>query len=220
MTLKSGSRGVNELDTTEESRRGCIYCPERFEPLLIALGQRDGYTGIHSKSVESLVKILAKTIGLTEEEIRDIALAASLHDIGKIGVKDAILQKPEKLTNEEFNLMKAHAQNSVPYVIKIPIPTLTANILHHHEKWNGSGYPEKLSGESIPSGARIITLADSYDAMTSKRAYKKNTLSIEEALIEIRECSGEHFDPYVVKHFLKIPLHTLELVKHANYKDA
>ena len=214
----NGIIGSTELARSTEEKINCIYCPERFEPILIALGQKDRYTGIHSKSVGFLVELLAINLGLSEDEIKDITLAARLHDIGKIGVKDVVLQKPGKLTNEEFELMKAHAQKSIPYVRKIPIPTLVPNILHHHEKWNGSGYPEKLSGETIPLGARIISLANSWDSMTSERGYQ-DTCSTKDALIEVQDCSGSHFDPYLVKHFLNIYPEKLESMKRSNYID-
>lgn len=156
----------------------------------------------HSKRVSSLCAFLAEQLGLPEREVNRMRVAGLMHDIGKIGVEEAILNKPDRLTPEEWEVMKRHPE--IGYRIlsaSSEFSDLSLAILEHHERWDGRGYPRGLSKERISKQARIIMIADSYDAMTSERSYKK-PLSKEEAIEEIRACSGTHYDPAIVEVFL------------------
>jgi diguanylate cyclase (GGDEF)-like protein len=156
----------------------------------------------HSKRVSSLCAFLAEQLGLPEREVNRMRVAGLMHDIGKIGVEEAILNKPDRLTPEEWEVMKRHPE--IGYRIlsaSSEFSDLSMAILEHHERWDGKGYPRGLSKERISKQARIIMIADSYDAMTSERSYKK-PLSKEEAIEEIRACSGTHYDPAIVEVFL------------------
>ena len=149
-------------------------------------------------------ELLTKEMGLQEEEREIIRDACLLHDIGKIGISENILRKPAKLSNCEWEIMKSHPVMGEE-ILK-PLPTLKPVlplIRHHHERWDGKGYPDGLKGEEIPLGARIIAICDAFDAMTSLRPYRK-PLSKEKALKEIEKNSGTQFDPKLVEIFLKI----------------
>ena len=180
---------------------------------------RDEDTGEHVMRTSWFVNALARELAkdspykdqLTEEYLDNLWKAAPLHDIGKIKVSDTILCKPGRLTKEEFEIMKTHAAEGG----KIVYETMQnieeqdyVEIAHdvakyHHEKWDGSGYPEGLSGQNIPLCARIMAVADVFDALTSKRCYK-DAMSVEEAYKIIKESSGSHFDPVVAEAFVKL----------------
>ena len=168
-----------------------------------ALEARDLETGGHTRRVVELATTLGETLGLLPGQIEDLRQGAYLHDIGKLVIPDAILLKPGKLTPEEWETMKTHASEG--YDIARSIPTLTAGaidvIRSHHECWDGSGYPDALSGTDIPLGARIFAVCDVYDALTSNRPYKI-AWPEEEAKAEIARQAGTHFDPEVVQAFL------------------
>jgi putative two-component system response regulator len=169
-----------------------------------ALDLRDRETEGHSRRVTQLTEKLAKALGMTKEGIMHLRRGALLHDMGKIGIPDSILHKPDKLTDEEWVIMRKHPQlaydmlHSVEYLhpaLEIP--------LNHHEKWDGTGYPRGLRGEEIPLSARLFAVVDAWDALTSDRPYRQ-AWSEEEALNYIREQSGKHFEPQVVELFFKI----------------
>jgi len=147
---------------------------------------------------------IAQKLSLPEEEIKSLKYAAILHDIGKIGVRGYILNNPNGLTTSEYDQIKKHSiigENIIqPIELLQPIRPL---IRHHHEWYNGKGYPDGLSGENIPLGARILTVADAYDAMKSDRPYRK-ALSEEKAIQELKHGSGSQFDPQIIEVFLEI----------------
>jgi HD-GYP domain-containing protein (c-di-GMP phosphodiesterase class II) len=127
-----------------------------------------------------------------------------LHDIGKIGVRDSILNKPGPLTTEEYEIVKKHPSIGDSIVSELGlVPEERSIIRHHHERWDGKGYPDGLAGEQIPMLARIVSVVDAFDAMTSKRAYR-DAMSREEALAELKKNSGEQFDPRALEAFLKV----------------
>lgn len=180
---------------------------------------RDSSTGTHVKNTSNYVKKLvyaAKDAGLYPETITDdfvqmIISAAPLHDIGKIAVPDSILRKPGKFTEEEFEIMKTHAAEGGKMICQVLEDTNDEEYVkiaqevatYHHEKWNGRGYPEGLTGEEIPVSARIMALADVYDALTMKRVYKE-AFSAEKALEIIEEDTGTHFDPLLAPLFVEL----------------
>jgi HD-GYP domain-containing protein (c-di-GMP phosphodiesterase class II) len=172
--------------------------------LASALDARDRYTAGHSRRVSELSCAIARAMHLAPQELDDIRIGALLHDIGKIGIGDSVLQKPGKLTNEEFALVQQH-------------PTIGRRILEgvqgfqdylsivelHHENWNGTGYPWGLRAEATPLGARIVHVADAYDAMTSDRPYRRG-MSLEQAIHVLRQYAGTQFDPTIVPLFVNL----------------
>ncbi len=179
-----------------------------FEAVVFALAetieQRDKYTGGHTKRVTEYSVLIGEALGLSKKEIYTLKIAAILHDIGKIAVPDQILNKPGRLTDEEFAYIKIHPVAGEEILKHIPeLKEEIKGIKYHHERWDGRGYPEGLKGEEIPFIARIIAVADTFDAMTSNRPYRK-ALPLEVAFEEIKKCAGTQFDPEVAEAFLKI----------------
>jgi len=163
--------------------------------------KRDPYTGNHTKRVMEYSLAIGKTLGLQEEDMARLQLSAVLHDIGKIGVKDSVLLKESALNDEEFAEIKKHAIYGEEIISGIArLKTAIPGVRQHHEKFNGRGYPDGISGEDIDITARIIAVADSYDAMTTDRPYRKG-LTIDEAFEELRKFSSTQFDPEVVDAF-------------------
>lgn len=166
----------------------------------------DNDTGVHIWRMGAYAGALAREIGWGEKKASELELAATMHDTGKIGIPDDILKAPRKLTEDEWELMKTHT--TIGYRILSQCHTslfrLASEVaLYHHEKWDGSGYPEGLSGKDIPESARIVALADVFDALTMKRPYKE-AWSVQQALDEIGSEASGHFDPELVSSFQKI----------------
>jgi len=173
------------------------------EAMAIAIDKRDPYTGGHTKRVRDLSMATARYLDLSPDSMEWLELSAILHDIGKIGVDDKILRKPEKLNEEEFAQMRQHPGYGFEILQHVkPLEQAIPGMKYHHERFDGKGYPERFSKEEIPTMARIIAVADTWDAMTSDRPYRKG-LSDEIAVEELKKCSGTQFDPEVVKAFLK-----------------
>ena len=171
-----------------------------------ALDLRDAETEGHSKRVTGYAIALAREMGLNAEELKVIARGAFLHDIGKISTPDEVLLKPGKLDEREMAIMREHCERGYEMVRKIPFLQEASEIVYaHQESFDGSGYPRGLKGEEIPLGARIFAVADTLDAITSDRPYRKGR-SFGEARDEIQRCSGRQFDPKVVDVFLRMPV--------------
>ncbi|OSM02204.1 HD domain-containing phosphohydrolase [Magnetofaba australis] len=163
----------------------------------------DTDTGAHIWRMASYSRALAQAAGMSVEEAKLLELAAPMHDMGKIGIGDEILKAPRKLTAEEFEVIKTHTLIGARILSKsdAPLFKLAASVaLHHHERWDGAGYPDKLAGEAIPLEARIVAIADVFDALTMKRPYKE-PWPIDKAMDAIREGSGLHFDPELARLF-------------------
>lgn len=170
--------------------------------LIKALEAKDFYTRGHSQRVTRYSVAIGQDLGLPPDQIRELRRAASLHDLGKIGVRDAILNKPGKLTDEEIGEVLRHPEMATRILSPIPFfRKLLPSILHHHERFDGLGYPGRLKGKEIPLDSRIMAVCDAYDAMTSDRAYRA-ALPAEDAAAEILRCSGAQFDPEIVSVFL------------------
>lgn len=177
---------------------------ETIQALSAAIEQKDPYTQGHSQRVCDLAEKLGQELKLRTYELEQLRYAAILHDIGKIGIPESILNKPGSLTREEFDQIKNHPLMGVNILQKIDfLKEVTLIMQNHHEYYDGSGYPEGKAGDRIPFLSRIITLADAYDAMTSDRPYRA-ALSPEHAIEEIQDKSGSQFDPQVVRAFLKL----------------
>ena len=165
---------------------------------------KDPYTSGHVNRVTKFSLEIGKRIGLKGEDLRACELAAILHDIGKIAIPDSILKKPDKLTDEEYEIMKTHVYHGARILNPIPgMKNVIPAVLHHHERWDGKGYPMGLKGEEIPLIARIITITDSFDAMNSDRPYRKR-LPPEVIEKELKEKAGFQFDPRLIDVFLEI----------------
>jgi len=169
-----------------------------------AIDAKDQYTRGHSERVAKLSAMLALKVGYSEEEAERVRISGLVHDLGKIGVPEAVLCKPSRLTDDEFELIKMHPTIGYEIIKDIPdLNDLLPGVLHHHERWDGNGYPAGLAGEDIPRMARIMALADTFDAMSSNRAYRSG-LQREKVFAEFRKCAGTQFDPELVEPFLSL----------------
>ncbi len=178
---------------------------QTVEALIAVAAAHDQGTDAHAHRLVSLVETTAIKLNLPEGEIHLARLAALLHDIGKIGIPDTILHKPAPLTGDEWSVMRRHPEIGRQILIQVGgvFQHLAPIVVAHHERWDGSGYPNKLAGENIPLVARIITVVDSYDAMTSNRPYRQ-PLPTTEARAELLRCTGSQFDPRIVTAFLQV----------------
>jgi putative nucleotidyltransferase with HDIG domain len=173
--------------------------------LTSALDFRDNETGGHSDRVVGYMELLLEQMDIRGADLATLRRGALLHDVGKIGVPDNVLRKPTALSEAEWAVMKRHPEFGAQIISGIPFLEEVARIVrHHHERWDGMGYPDGLKGEHIPLGARIFAVGDSFDAMTSDRPYRR-ALLIDAARDEIRRCAGSQFDPAVVTAFMSIP---------------
>lgn len=172
--------------------------------LAFALDARDSYTREHSENVTCYAVAMAREINLKPQEVEHIRRAGLLHDIGKIGIRDGVLLKPSKLTEEEYNDIKNHPAKGEAIVSALPFLKEEAKLIrHHHERYDGKGYPDGIAGLAIERGARILAVADSFDAMIENRVYRK-ALKFEETCAELKKNSGTQFDPEVVDALLRI----------------
>ncbi len=170
----------------------------------LLLEAKDLYTAEHSSNVKKYAVNLAHAMGLPMDEINNISVAASLHDLGKVKISDSIINKPGKLTDEEFQSIKSHPVVSYEMLNRLSgFKEMKDIVRSHHERYDGRGYPDALAGEEISLGARVVAVADTYDAMTSTRSYRK-ALSHETALEEIIRCAGTQFDPDVAQAFISM----------------
>jgi putative two-component system response regulator len=178
---------------------------DAVESLISALEAKDKYTAGHSRRVTKIAMETATAMGLKGEDMDNIRWAALLHDIGKIGIDPTIQNKPGELTPEEYNYVLTHCVIGPSIVQPLVNDKIIEVIKHHHDSFDGSGLNQKVSGDDIPLGARILATADSFDAMTSDRPYR-TSMPVSESLSEIIRCAGTQFDPAVVKAFLKTPI--------------
>jgi len=179
-----------------------------LEALVAALDAREHETFSHSLRVRAYTRYLARRAGYPPALLPSLEQGALLHDIGKIAVADAILLKPAKLTEDEWTEMRKHPTAGDEILRRVPfLRPASAIVRHHHERFDGTGYPDSLKAAEIPLGARLFAVADTLDAMTTDRAYRKGP-GFEAARAEIQRCGGRQFDPHIVELFLKIPLPT------------
>ena len=212
LLIESALRSVDQMRTikqinlelkekNEELEKAYL---ESIETLRYTVEAKDKYTRGHSDRVSELSVLIGKYMNLSNEDLRILRIGGLFHDIGKIGVPDSILLKDTRLTDDEYSQIKNHPSigrqilsNATIFKDMIPI------VYYHHEKYNGNGYPERLKGEEIPLFARITAIADTFDAMTTKRSYR-DALPLNVVREEIEKCSGTQFDPAIVKVFLEI----------------
>jgi len=178
-------------------------CEMAARSILSALDAKDHYTFGHSMRVAYYSIVLGNQIGLNEEQLYDLELAGLFHDIGKIGIPDNVLLKPQRLEEDEFQQMKKHPEWSAQILEGFDhFQEIAYCVRHHHERFDGRGYPDGLKGEEIPLFSRILLISDTFDAMTSSRPYR-NGLKFEVAFEELEEFSGSQFDPDLVQAFIK-----------------
>jgi len=188
---------IKQLEEQSSALRNSVICA--FNQLL---DLKDLNTGVHSTRLAEWGMRVGLELGLEEVELQNLEVAALLHDIGKVGVPDAILRKPERLDPEEYALMKRHSEYGWAVLRMLPgFERAALDILHHHESFDGKGYPAGLKDTEIPVVSRIVCVIDAFDAMVSSRPYRKG-LPYEEAVRRLTEASGTQFDPVVVRTFL------------------
>jgi diguanylate cyclase (GGDEF)-like protein len=184
------------LDVADTPDRAAQY--RAAESLARAVDDRDAYTGSHSQRVGDYSARIARRLGADESSIELTRLAGNLHDLGKLAIPEEVLRKPTTLSEAERLMLERHPQIGYRMLESLGVDPVAAWVLHHHERWDGAGYPNKLAGDQIPLGARIIFVADAFDAMTSDRAYRR-AIPERDALAELVRCSGTQFDPAVVE---------------------
>jgi putative two-component system response regulator len=200
-----GESPIDGINGASQGRLKRIFW-EILTSMVNILEAKDAYTMGHSVRVAEYATATARRMRLSDQEIEILHYAGALHDLGKVGVSDLVLRKPGKLDDAEWAIIRAHPEKSVE-ILK-PIRLLRAEepaIRHHHERFDGQGYPDGKKEDEIPLLARILAVADSYDAMTSTRTYRK-PLTTGQARLQLKQCSGTQFDPAVVEAFLKLDL--------------
>jgi len=206
---------LNQEALESEVRKRTLEIQRREEDLAIKLvsvtSYRDEETGSHVRRIGLYAAAMARALNWTQVDIDNIRVAAPMHDIGKIGIPDRILRKNGALNDEEFSIMKTHTEIGARMLqdSDIPVLDMAASIaLHHHERWDGSGYPHGLSGEAIPITARITTIVDIYDALVHERVYKV-AIPEDESIALMKDMAGRHLDP----HLLDLFLHLLPIMR-------
>jgi putative nucleotidyltransferase with HDIG domain len=169
-----------------------------------AIEARDPYTRGHSSRVTDLAEAVARALGWSEERIASLRVGGPLHDIGKLAVSDEVLCKEGRLDDDELAQIREHPKIGAKLLLRVTtLREAIPYVLYHHERWDGTGYPSGKRGEEIPVEARVLAIADAFDAMTSDRPYR-NALSREEALAEVERCAGTQFDPKIARVFLEV----------------
>ena len=212
LLIESGIKSIEQMNEIKRINKELSETYEKLErayldsiqTLRYTVEAKDPYTRGHSDRVSAFAVVLGKYLGLSEADLRTLEVGGLFHDIGKIGIPDSILLKQAKLTDDEYSEIKNHPSigahilcNAAIFQDIIPI------VKHHHERYDGRGYPSQLKGEEIPYLARITAVVDTFDAMTSKRTYR-NAIPLEDVKAEIERCSGTQFDPEIAKTFLDI----------------
>lgn len=175
-----------------------------IKTLISVINAKDRYTYAHTDRVVIYCELMAKHLGLSDNEVKTLRYGAYLHDIGKIQISKDILIKRTKLTDEEWDILRSHPANGVEIIRPVEsLKGVCPIILHHHEKYDGTGYPDGLKKDEIPYLVRILSIIDSFDAMTSNRPYSQRR-TYDDAVNELRNCSGTQFDPEIINEFIEM----------------
>jgi HD-GYP domain-containing protein (c-di-GMP phosphodiesterase class II) len=200
---------VKVFDGPESSSLSTIYA------LAATVDSRDRYSKNHSKQVHDCAVAIGEELGMNQLEINHLGTCALLHDIGKIGISDELLNKKDSLSDEEWETIRSHSRLGAAIVgHSSQLLPCVQGILHHHEKFDGTGYPDRLKGQLIPLESRILAIADSFAAMTSRRPYSR-PLKQDEAVEEIKKGAGTQFDPELVEVFIRIIPRVFELIEQS-----
>lgn len=180
--------------------------------------KKDHYTKCHCNRVSEYCVLIGKKLGLSQEDLDKLRIGGLFHDIGKIGISDNILKKESKLTNEEYDEIQTHTSLGVDILTRNKVfKEIIPIVEYHHEKYDGNGYPFKLKGDEIPLAARITAVADTFDAMTSKRSYR-DPIPLSDVVEEFKKCSGTQFDPNIVNTFLDIINNEYDVIEEIQQK--
>ncbi len=180
--------------------------------------KKDHYTKCHCNRVSEYCVLIGKKLGLPQEDLDKLRIGGLFHDIGKIGISDNILKKESKLTNEEYDEIQTHTSLGVDILTRNKVfKEIIPIVEYHHEKYDGNGYPFKLKGDEIPLAARITSVADTFDAMTSKRSYR-DPIPLTDVVEEFKKCSGTQFDPNIVNTFLDIINNEYDVIEEIQQK--
>jgi HD-GYP domain-containing protein (c-di-GMP phosphodiesterase class II) len=197
-----------------QGRRAALQSVEAptIRSLLSALRSHDLYTYRHSQRTVRLSLLLGRVCGITQERLRVLSLGAVVHDLGKILIPGRVLHKEERLTEDEWEAVRRHPSDGARLLLAVaPSDGVSCIVAEHHERWDGRGYPAGLAGAEIDFNARIVAVADAFDAMTSERPYRP-AVGYEPAAAELERCAGTQFDPQVVETFLRTPRAELESI--------
>ena len=221
LLVESGIKSVKQMDEIKRINEELSESNERLERAYLDMVQtlrytveaKDTYTRGHSDRVSEYSVLIGEKLGLPEDQIKTLRIGGLFHDIGKIGIPDSILLKPGKLTDDEYSEIKNHPSigahilgSAKTFQDIVPI------VKHHHEKYDGNGYPSRMKGEEIPYLARIAAVADTFDAMTSRRSYR-DAIDLQKVKDEIKRCEGTQFDPQIAEAFLDILEHDFDKIK-------
>ena len=200
--IEVGIRLVSAEDDLKRNERRIRY--KCYQAIALLADARDNETGLHLQRINHYATLLAKSANAKQQFVNKLAIFSQLHDIGKVGISDSILFAPRKLSDQEFTIVKEHSALGDKILRPVPTMEMAADIArYHHEKWDGTGYPDKISGENIPLSARIVGLVDVFDALRSDRPYKSGW-SFEKTMQHIADQKGKHFDPVLVDNFMKL----------------
>ena len=226
LLIESGIKSIQQMNEIKKINEELAETNDKLEKAYLESVQtlrytveaKDSYTRGHSDRVSEYSVLIGKKVGLSEEELKILKIGGLFHDIGKIGIPDSILQKNAKLTDDEYSEIKNHPSIGAHILGAASIfQDIIPIVKHHHERFDGRGYPSGLKGEEIPYMARIAAIADTFDAMTSKRSYR-NALELNTVIEEIERCKGTQFDPKLADVFLDILKNELDTIKEIQEK--
>ena len=226
LLVESGIKSVKQMDEIKRINEELSESNEKLEKAYLDMVQtlrytveaKDTYTRGHSDRVSEYSVLIGEKLGLPEDQIKTLRIGGLFHDIGKIGIPDSILLKPDKLSDDEYSQIKNHPSIGAHILGSAEIfKDIIPIVKHHHERYDGNGYPSRLKGEEIPFIARIAAVADTFDAMTSRRSYR-GPIDIEHVKEEIKRCEGTQFDPQIAEVFLDILNNDYDKIKDIQEK--
>ena len=221
LLIESGINYVNQLNRIKEINNNLVNANQQLEQSYLdsiqllrhTVEAKDSYTKGHSDRVSAYSVLIGKKLGLSDEDLKNLEIGGLFHDIGKIGIPDSILQKNGHLSKYEYSIIKKHPEIGANILSTASIfQDIIPIVKYHHERYDGKGYPENLSGKKIPYLARITAVADTFDAMTSKRSYR-DALPLDCVISEIQRCKGSQFDPKIAETFIEILKNEFEVIK-------